>query len=154
MPTLCYQLIWKTPTTLRAWKRPGPHAHKRCDDGWTVDSTTRSGWQGSRTMQVMFVLGLEFAFSKADELAPSEITRIGLQDDMTFMGSVKACWPKQVTDSVATNAVYGRLDSRANPLRRPLRRLREWRRLSRRCRALRDLRAINMTMSALQRRGC
>ena len=27
-------------------------------------------------MQVMFVLGLEFALSKSDELAPSEITRI------------------------------------------------------------------------------
>ena len=39
-------------------------------------------------MQVMFVLGLEFALSESDELAPSEITRIGLQDDMTFMGSV------------------------------------------------------------------
>ena len=38
-------------------------------------------------MQVMFVLGLEFALSKTDELAPSEITRIGLQDDMTFIGS-------------------------------------------------------------------
>ena len=34
---------------------------QRCDDGWTVDRTTRSGWQGSRAMQVMFVLGLEFA---------------------------------------------------------------------------------------------
>ena len=35
----------------------------------------------------MFVLGLEFALSKFDELAPSEITNIGLQDDMTFIGS-------------------------------------------------------------------
>ena len=38
-------------------------------------------------MQVMFVLGLEFALSNSDELAPGEITRIGLQDDMAFIGS-------------------------------------------------------------------
>ena len=41
-------------------------------------------------MQVMFVLGLEFTLSKFDELAPREITRIGLQDDMTFIGSAAA----------------------------------------------------------------
>ena len=41
-------------------------------------------------MQVMLVLGLEFALSKSDELAPSEITRIGLQDDMTFIWSAAA----------------------------------------------------------------
>ena len=44
----------------------------RCDDGWTVDGTTRGGWQGSRAMQVMFVLGLEFALSKTDELSPPD----------------------------------------------------------------------------------
>ena len=60
----------REPCDTRFWQRG--------DDGWTVDSTTRGGWQGSRAMQVMFVLGLEFALSKADE---SEITRIGLQDD-------------------------------------------------------------------------
>ena len=38
----------------------------------------------------MFVLGLEFALSKTDELAPRDITRIGLQDDVTFIGSVAA----------------------------------------------------------------
>ena len=38
-------------------------------------------------MHVMFVLGLEFALSKADDLAMGEFTRIGLQDDMTFIGS-------------------------------------------------------------------
>ena len=65
----------------------------RCDDGWTVDKTTKSGWQGSRIMQVMFVLGLEFALSKSDELTPGEITRIGLQDDMTFMGFSSALKP-------------------------------------------------------------
>ena len=63
---------------------------QRCDDGWTVDSTTRGGWQGSRAMQVMFVLGLEFALSKSDALAMEEFTRIGLQDDMTFIGSAAA----------------------------------------------------------------
>ena len=63
---------------------------QRCDDGWTVDSTTRGGWQGSRAMQVMFVLGLKFALSKSDALAMGEFTRIGLQDDMTFIGSAAA----------------------------------------------------------------
>ena len=63
---------------------------QRCDGGWTVDSTTRGGWQGTRAVQVMFVLGLEVALSKSDEMAPSEITRIGLQDDMTFKGSAAA----------------------------------------------------------------
>ena len=38
----------------------------------------------------MFLLGLEFALSKSDNLAPSEITRVGLQDDMTFIGSAAA----------------------------------------------------------------
>ena len=41
-------------------------------------------------MQVMFVLGLEFALSMSDDLGPREITRIGLQDDMTFIGSAAA----------------------------------------------------------------
>ena len=115
--TACPQLAaicaaqWE-PCDTRFWQR--------CDDGWTLDSTTRSGWQGSRAMQVVFVLGLEFALSMSDELAPSEITRVGLQDDMTFTGSaaalnrswvpLKVCWPKQVTDSVVTNVEYGRLD--------------------------------------------
>ena len=63
---------------------------QRCDDGWTVHSTTRSGWQGSRAMQVMFVLGLEFALAKSDDLAPRELTRTGFQDDMTFTGSAAA----------------------------------------------------------------
>ena len=38
----------------------------------------------------MFVLGLEYALSKADDLAMGEFTRIGLQDDMTFIGSAAA----------------------------------------------------------------
>ena len=46
--------------------------------------------QGSRVMQVMFVLGLEFALSKSDAMAPRGLTRIGLQDDMTFIGSAAA----------------------------------------------------------------
>ena len=63
---------------------------QRCDDGWTIDCTTRGGWQGSRAMQVMFVLGLEFDLSNSDALAPRGLTRIGLQDDMTFIGSAAA----------------------------------------------------------------
>ena len=50
----------------------------------------RGGWQGSRAVHGMFVLRLEFALSKSDELAPHEITRISLQDDMTFLGSAAA----------------------------------------------------------------
>ena len=41
-------------------------------------------------MQVMFVLGLEFALSKSDATAQRGLTRIGLQDDMTFIGSAAA----------------------------------------------------------------
>ena len=40
----------------------------------------------------VFVLGLEFALSKSDERAPSEITRIGLQDDVTFTGTAALLW--------------------------------------------------------------
>ena len=68
------------------WEPCDTRFWQRCDDGWNVDSTTRGGWQGSRAMQVMFVLKLEFALSKSDELAPHEITRIGLKDEMTFIG--------------------------------------------------------------------
>ena len=52
--------------------------------------TTRGGWQGSRAMQQMYVLGPEFALSRSDDLAPREIMRIGPQDDMTFIGSAAA----------------------------------------------------------------
>ena len=41
-------------------------------------------------MQVMFVLELEFALSKSDAMALEGLTRIGLQDDMTFVGSAAA----------------------------------------------------------------
>ena len=40
-------------------------------------------------MQVTFVLGLEFALSKSDARA-QQVTRIGVQDDMTFIGSAAA----------------------------------------------------------------
>ena len=59
------------------WEPCDTRFWQRCDDRWTVDGTTRGGWQGSRVMQVMFVFGLEFALSKTDELAPREITKIG-----------------------------------------------------------------------------
>ena len=48
------------------------------------------GWQCSRAVQVMFVLGLEFALSKSDAAAQQGVTRIGLQDDMTSIGSAAA----------------------------------------------------------------
>ena len=41
-------------------------------------------------MQVMLVLGLEFALSKSDATAQRGLTRIGLQDDVTFIGSAAA----------------------------------------------------------------
>ena len=41
-------------------------------------------------MQVMFVLGLEFVLTKLDTRAPNRFTRIGLQDDMTFVASAPA----------------------------------------------------------------
>ena len=93
----CFQLIWRTLTEGRfdqhAWKRREAHARSllrsaQCNK--TVDSTTSGGWQGSRAMQVMFVLGLEFALSKSDAMAPRGLTRIGLQDDVTFIGSAAA----------------------------------------------------------------
>ena len=58
------------------WEPCDTRFWQRCDDSWTVDGTTRGGWQGSRAMmQVMFVLWLEFA------TAQQGITRIGLQHD-------------------------------------------------------------------------
>ena len=41
-------------------------------------------------MQVMFVLRLEFVLSKSDAAAKQGVTRIGLQDDMTFIWSAAA----------------------------------------------------------------
>ena len=72
------------------WEPRDTRFWQRCDDGWTVDSTTRGGWQGYRALQVLFVLGLEFALSKSDAAAQQGVTRIGLQDDMTFIGSAAA----------------------------------------------------------------
>ena len=46
-------------------------------------------------MQVLFVLGLELALKKFDTRAPNGLTRTGLQDDRTFVGSANAldrCW--------------------------------------------------------------
>ena len=41
-------------------------------------------------MQVMFALGLEHDLTKLDTTTPDGLTRIGLQDDMTFIGSAAA----------------------------------------------------------------
>ena len=99
---LCYQSTCKTPKAARGacpqlaaicaapWEPCDTRFWQRCDDGWTVDGTSRGGWQGSRAMQVMFVLGLEFALSKSDATAQQGTTRTGLQDDMTFIGSAAA----------------------------------------------------------------
>ena len=71
------------------WEPCDTRSRQRCEDGWTVDRTTRGGWQGSRAMPVMFVLGLEFALSKSDAAAQQGVARIGLQDDMTFIGRLQ-----------------------------------------------------------------
>ena len=39
-------------------------------------------------MQFMFMLGLEHALTNLDTTAPDGLTRMGLQDHMTFIGSV------------------------------------------------------------------
>ena len=72
------------------WEPCDTRFWQRFDDGWTFDSTTREGWEGSRAMQVTFVLGLECALSVSDATAQQGVTRIGLQDDMTFIGSAAA----------------------------------------------------------------
>ena len=157
-------------------------------------------------MQVTFVLGLEFLLSKSDAMAPRELTRTGLQDDMTFIGSaatLNRSWneiegtltdaghrlrgyergvrapefeqfddlerPPEVRDlcmrvprkrhgvslfgSAANmhHCMHVGWDNLQSRLHRRLRVLRKPWRL---CRALRDLLAINMTTSALRRRGC
>ena len=69
---------------------------QKCDDGCVASNTTRGGWQGSRAMQVTFVLGVEHALRKCDDRAPEGVTRIGLQDDKTTVGSVAGlnrAWP-------------------------------------------------------------
>ena len=49
---------------------------QRLGDGWIVNSTSRCGWQGSRAMEVMFVLGLELALSNI-ETSVSDVARMG-----------------------------------------------------------------------------
>ena len=68
-------------------------------------------------MQVMLVLGLEFALSKSDELAPHGLTRIGLQDDMTFIGSAAAL-------NCSWNVIEGTLAAAGHRLRLDLNSLR------------------------------
>ena len=64
---------------------------QRCDDGWTVDSTTRRGWQGSRAMQINVGARVGVCpLQVSCELAPRGLMRIGLQHDMTFVGSAAA----------------------------------------------------------------
>ena len=148
----------------------------------------------------MFGLGTEFALSKSGAMAPRGLTRIGLQDDMTLVGSAAAViiegtladaghrlrykcgvWapgfeqfedlelPTEVRNlcmsvprkrhgvsllGSAANMHYCMHVGLGQPAEAPHRRLRGWRRPSRRCRALRDLLVINMIMSAVRRRGC
>ena len=46
--------------------------------------------QGSRALQVMFVQGLEHALTKLDKAVPYGLMWIGMQDDVTFIGSAAA----------------------------------------------------------------
>ena len=71
---------WQHDTT--TWQK-GPH-------GWVRGTTERGGWQGSRAMQVMFVLGMEAQMRKAEEDLGPDVHRIGLQDDTTLVGSASA----------------------------------------------------------------
>ena len=75
------QLTWKMPTVglfvLRAWKRPAL---------WTA----RQGADGKVRGPCKSCSCLDWTLSKLDDRAPREITRIGLQDDMTFIGSAAA----------------------------------------------------------------
>ena len=49
------------------WEPCDTRIWKKCDDGWATRNATRGGWQGSRAMQVMFVLGLESrSWTRAD----------------------------------------------------------------------------------------
>ena len=155
----------------------------RCDDGWTVDSTSRGGWHCSRAMQVMFVLGLEHAVTELDSTILEGLRRIGLQDDMTFIGSAAAI-NRSWNDLECTLAEAGHrlrgykcgtcarrltrkrlgislLGSAANVqhgmhvgLGQPAEVWRGWKRPLIRCRALNDSCVTSTTMSALRRRGC
>ena len=70
-------------------------------------------------MQVMFVLGFEFALSKSDAMAPRGLRglafrmishSLGQLQRSTALGTKsRALWPTQVIDSVAANAAYGHL---------------------------------------------
>ena len=57
-------------------------------------SETARDWQGSRTVLVMCVLGLEHALAQMDHEHMLSVTLIGLQDDMTCIGSARLnlCW--------------------------------------------------------------
>ena len=78
-----------------------------------------AGWQGSRGMQVIFVVGLEHAVTKLDSTALDGLTRIGPQDDTTFIRSAAALnrswnelsarWPRLAIGSAATSAMFGHL---------------------------------------------
>ena len=55
---------------------------------------------------VLLVLGLEFALSKLDVMAPRALTRVGLQDDKTFILSATAL-SRSWNDVESTLAVAG-----------------------------------------------
>ena len=93
------------------WELCDTRFWQRCDDGWTLDGTTRGGWFKSHANNVC---------ARA-RVCPLQNGRAGstrdhedcLQDDTIFIGSapgtsLRARWPTQVADSVATNAAYGR----------------------------------------------
>ena len=95
---ICATALWEDT---RFWQR--------CDDGWTVDSTTRGGWQESRAMQVMFVLGLPSPSLTSWLRARSRGSACRMTcSTWCTIGGVLA--EEQVTDSVATNVEYGRKD--------------------------------------------
>ena len=54
-----------------------------------AEYTSPHAWRVARAMQVMFMFGLEHTLKKLDEGRLAGVSRISLQDDMTFIGSAK-----------------------------------------------------------------
>ena len=142
MLTLCYQLIWKTPSAelfvLRAWKRPGLHAHSlqrfARPNGSPVTRgsgsdvtmaglwTARQGADGKVHGPCKLCSCLDWSLPSPSPTSWLHGRSRGLACRMTWPSlglllrstapgvPLKARWPTQVTDSVAIQVEYGRLE--------------------------------------------
>ena len=70
------------------WEPCDTRIWQKCDDGWVASKTTRSGWQGSRAVQVMFVLGVEHARRKCDDRAPRESRELHCRMTRPLLGQL------------------------------------------------------------------